>query len=618
MSITSSFDFGSSSSFSLSQAIIQGSEGSLDHEDTLLTWDEDFADDTDFSYDNAKAEFVGGLVRAKDLRVSSSVLGATYTSSKNLSWSQSGSLSATDVGTPALNSGKLECIGGGNNAVRYENSDIGAPGNVGAMRVKYTPNYSGTPATNCNIFEFAPLAGNNDRMVVFHSSTGTVRLTAYTSIGTIKHSAVAFSASPWSPSAGVEYEFELDWDTVAGAVRLFINGILLGSMPVSSYARGTDAVRMYIGAGAVYPVADASFDDVLLFSTVQHTSNYTPGYSVIESIYATSKIDLPTHTHTVPGQDISALIALAVVATGSPRYIIEGKYWNGLSWATSNGSYSQANSLEDVNTNLSSLGLTTGDNTIDASVVFPDSNTLASIDNLAIQHMAGTHYESGSIETGSALSIQSIESFSASVSETLSTTIRFQLRIDGSLKYHNGSAWVSSDGTVTQGNTAAQINSNIGTLALGANSSIKVRIAMETSDITVSPSIDSMTIIYDFGGILDTPETCIVWGYYLDIAGNPVADASVTFQLKRSNKKEYKEANSNIVEKKVTVTTDLNGYFETPLIRSSEFEGGGTYILSIEKSSDTLNTSKSGSDTALEFTVPDAIDKNITDLLTAA
>lgn len=617
MSITSIFDFSSQASFSVYQAIVQAGEGSLDHEDTLSTWTEDFTDDTDFTYDNTKAEFAGGLVRAKDLRLANSVLGATYTSSKDLSWSQSGSLAAMDIGTPVLSFGKLACLGGGNNAVVYENSDIGSSGNVGAIRLKYTPNYSGAPASNYNIFELAPVSGNNDRMLLLHSASGgTLRLTAYTSVGTVKHTATILG-SAWSPTAGTEYELELNWDTVAGVVRLFVDGVLQGSAPVSSYARGNDANRLYIGAGTVYNVTDASFNDVLLFSTVQHTSNYTPGYTVVETAYATSKIDLPTYIHSVPGQDISSLTSFVAVTAGSPRFTVEGKYWSGSAWVASNGTYAQANDAATINTNISSLGLLTGDNTIDASVIFPDSNTLASVSNLDVGHMAGTHFESGSIETSSALSIQSIASFAATINEPTNTTLRFQLRIDGVLKYHNGSAWVASDGSTTQGNTAAQINSNVGTLSLGQNSSVKIRIALATTDIEVSPSIDEFTIVYDFGGIGAEPTTCIVWGYYRDISGIPVSGATVTFSLVRT-KKTYKEASSAIIEKSVSVITDSNGYFEIDLIRSSEYEGSGTYKIVIVKEADSLETSTDSESDVLSFSVPDSIDKNITDLLTSA
>lgn len=341
-----------------------------------------FASDVGFVYNAALAEFVGGLVRQKDQRPANGVAGATYTSSKNLNWITSGSLVATDIGAPVLAGGKLQCLGGGNNGVRYDNANLGASGNVGAMRIRYTPNYSGTPAANMTIFEFAPTSGNNDRMVLFHSvSGGTLRLTAYTSVGTVKHSAVVFGVA-WVPVAGTEYELELNWDTVAGVVRLFVNGALQGAMPVSSYARGTDATRLYIGAGTVYPTTDASFNDALLFSTVQHTGAYVAGYTVPEAVYLATNVNLPNFAYTGVGT-VLAVESSSVTESGTPRYTVGGLYWNGAAWVASNGTYAQANTSADIIANLPSINVS-GATTIPVKVLFTDSNALSSVDEISV------------------------------------------------------------------------------------------------------------------------------------------------------------------------------------------------------------------------------------------
>ncbi len=573
---------------------------------------QDFTDDTGFTYDSNYAEFVAGILRQKDLRATDSVLAATYTSSKNLNWSTSGSLVATDIGTPVLSSGKLQCHGGGNNAVRYESADVGASGNVGAIRIKYTPNYSGTPLANYTIFEFAPTTGNADRMLVLHSASGgTLRLTAYTSAGTVKYSAVAFGAA-WSPVAGTEYELELDWDTLAGQVRLFVNGVLQGSMAVSSYARGTAATRLYIGAGTVYTAADASFNDVLLFSTVQHTSGYTPGYSVPEFIYAGSKVDGPNFSYTGVGTVLS-IDDGSVTETGSPRYIVGLQYWNGSAWVLSNGTYAQANSFATLLANLTSFD-TGGGGILPWSVVFTDSNTQSSVDEFDVEITGEKYSPTGYIEPVQGINVQELLDYDHTADETVNAYVQVILKIDGVLTYWNGSAWVPSNGTEAQSNTASEIATNLPSLEFGSNSTVFVRWLLVTSSNTETPELELSNVEYDFGAIATGLAKCLIYGYYKDISDSPVSGATVKFSLSRE-KGVYQEANNNIVESAVTTTTDVNGYFEQELVRTSEYSVGGIYKMEITKKDGGLNTSKKNTSAELTFTVPDADMKDITDLL---
>lgn len=612
MPITTSVDFNTPSNFLASNAQVASGFGKL----SLATkpsqlFSQAFDADTGFTYDNTKSEFTGGLVRQKDQRPANAILGATYTSSKDLNWITSGSTTATDIGSPILSGGKVQCRGGGNVAVMYDNAAIGAASTVGALKFRFTPNYSGAPFANTNIAEIHQPSTNNDKIVLFHGSTGPFRFTAYNNVGTAIHTAANLGAS-WSPVAGTEYELELNWNSATGEIRLFVDGVLRGSTPATTFTRDGNANSLHLGAGNSYFVSNGDFNDVLLFSTVQHTTGYTPGYTVPETIYYADAVTLPSFSYTDIG-NLQAYSSFATTEVGAPKYIVNSKYWNGTAWVASNGSYAQANTKADVLANIASL---TASDTTTVKAVFDASNTLSSVSELSVTYTGQKYNASGTIETVAGLSIQSFVSFAATVTTPASTALKFAIRVDGNLKYHNGAAWVTSDGTSVQTNTAAQVVSNIATLSLGSNSTIKIYMLLTTSDDNATPDISAITLVYDFGGLGNDPDTCIVWGYYLDLSGNAVSGATVSVQLVR-DKKEYKEAASNIIEKKVSTTTDVNGYFELDLIRSSEFEGSGTYKLTITLDADELNTSKTSTETDLTFTVPDAVDKNITDILTA-
>jgi len=618
--ITQIFEFTDEDDYTLVNTEIDSGVGKLALIDrTPLTFSQIFTNDTDFTYDNTKAEFTAGILRQKDLRPIDAVLAATYTSSKNLNWSTSGSLIGTETGSTTLSGGKLACIGGGNNSIRYESSDIGASGNVGAIKIKYTPNYSGSPPSNYNIFEFSPTSGNNDRMLLFHATTGgTLRLTAYTSVGTIKYSAVAFGAT-WNPVAGTEYEIELNWDTVAGAVRLFVNGVLQGAMAVSSYARGSDADRLTIGAG-LYPNTDAYFNDIVLFSTVQHTSGYTPGYTLPETAFIESKIDLPLFSYTLVGA-IQSLDELSADTVGNVGFIINSKYWNGIAWVASDGTFAQSNSEAQVLANISSLVISS--DTVSVSVVFESSNVLGSVDNLLIEYTGQQYPLEGTIKPVQQLQIKKLISYEKSSTAPLNTVIKVVLEIDGVKKWINDGVLDDSDGTILQANTAAEITEAIEVLDFGVTTSFNLIWVLSTADVESTPMIDSSMIEFNYGAQSPSlPDKCRVYGYVTDVENNPIEGAEVTVKVSRRST-EYSEASGYIILGKTTQLTDADGGFFFNLIRSSEYEAedGIKYILSIKKSKTTVNTNGINEDgyyNEIEFTVPDEEEINITDQIGGA
>lgn len=614
MSITQSLSFDNALNFTKVNTEIDGSIARLEIvPNPGQFFSEDFADDIGFTYDNTKAEFNAGILRQKDLRPTDSALAATYTSSKNLSWANSGSLVATDIGTPVLNAGKLECHGYANNAVQYSNANVGSNGDTGAIKLRYTPNYSGTPAQNITIVELAPTSGNANKMVLFHSSTGTLRLSAYNSAGVAQHSAATFGAA-WSPVSGTEYEIEMNWDTTTGAIRLFVNGVLQGSMPATVYARSTTATLLYIGAGIVYPVANAAFNDVILFDTVQHTAGYTPGYTLPEFIYAGSKVDGPNFTYTGLGGVIS-LDDGSIVEVGTPRFIVGLKYWNGSAWVVSNGTYSQANSFAVVLANLTSF-VTGGGGILPWSVVFTDSNTLSSVDEFEVEVTGQKYSPTGYIEPVQAVYAKELYSLAHDITETAGSFIKIILKLDGVLKYWNGSAWATSNGSFAQANTLAEVNTNIAELISSGNHEVFFRWVFTTSVNTETAEIATADIEYDFGALGVDPATCVVYGYLRDVSGAPVANASVRFNVVKSNSSQYKEAASAIIDGSVTVTTDDYGYFSCTLIRSSEYENGASYGIEIARGN-TFSKVKNSGGVALTFTVDDAVTLDITSKLTA-
>ena len=80
----------------------------------------------------------------------------------------------------------------------------------------------------------------------------------------------------WSPTAGQEYEFELNWDITNGEIRLFVDGVQHGSTITATGTRSSDIGLVRVGTTwhAISFPPDCEIDDFSIFDKVQHTSDY--------------------------------------------------------------------------------------------------------------------------------------------------------------------------------------------------------------------------------------------------------------------------------------------------------------------------------------------------------
>jgi len=243
---------------------------------------------------------------------------------------------------------------------------------------------------------------------------------------------------------------------------LFIDGTQFGSTLSNTGTRSADIGLLRIGEN-VSPTSLSDFlaDDLQIFSTVQHTSDYTPS-TVVEYKYNTSKAELPEFEYT--GNAIKEFISFSGTATGC-KFVVDDKYWDGSSWVVSDGTYSQANTISDVNTNIESI--TPDGKVLNIDVVFDNSNTTqGSITYLTIGYTGRKYLESSIIlPEMEKIGDGTIKLFN-SLTATKSGSPRFQLQIgrSGNYLYFSGSAWVVSDGTYAQSTDLTTWNLHCSTL----------------------------------------------------------------------------------------------------------------------------------------------------------
>jgi hypothetical protein len=210
---------------------------------------------------------------------------ASFASSINADYGL-GSTLVTTAGSVAITNGKLVLGAGTGNYVRYDAQGNADFTQTGAIKFKLTPNYSGIPANSVVFVQVGNVGSLSNFVGIIHGiSTGNLIIRVYDSVNPI----FDVSLGVWSPTAGTEYEFEFNMDITAGASQLFIDGILKGSLQTATGTRTaaqTIQIGDYIVNSGIGNISNFSIRDLIIYNTVQHTSNYTPGYST-ESIYTT-------------------------------------------------------------------------------------------------------------------------------------------------------------------------------------------------------------------------------------------------------------------------------------------------------------------------------------------
>lgn len=595
MSEQIAYNFTTSTNFTFDSSKVDftGSLAQLKVVATAESFSEDFADDTGFTYDSAKAEFTGGLVRQKDLTPANETFFSSYNSTINADRA-GGSATGTAIGSPVITANKLD-LSAASSGVTYVATSNAASTQTGCIRMLYTPSYSGTPGSVKNIFGILENASSlNNYITVYHNTDGALYVQIRSSAGAI---IMNVSLGAWVPVSGTEYELELNFDLTAGATRLFLDGVQQGSTQTATGTRNSSIGIFAIGFNGYTPTPNYSggtYNDVQYFSTVQHTSGYTPA-AAPEYSYEESAVTLPTFTHV--GTSIASFTALTATEVSAPKYVIDGKYWNGSAWVASDSSYAQANDKTTVTNNLATL--TPSGLTLVIKAVFPSSNTQSSVAQLDLSYSGNGYAEDNpSITANSTFSANDLTVLEVTYAQSGSDDVHINFLVNGAEKYWTGAAWATSNGTYAQSSTIAAAIANIGTLLTGSGYGlpVKPKIYLHSADGSTTPTITSTAITYDFQATQpDESPTCVVH-HTLKDAGN-AAISSAKIVAKPIRLPRNAAAQDAMIFKEVSTTSDSNGQWDLDLIRSSSLEGSAQYVFTF--------LMPDGKFTELKRTVPD-------------
>ena len=206
---------------------------------------------------------------------------ATYSSSIDGDYGL-GNLTGTSVGGAAISGGKLDLAHNDNRYIWHSAVNNADSAQIGAFKFKIVPIYSGNPATISPILSVGKTLGTNINSIeLWHAIDGTIRLSIYDWDETVILDNVSLGI--WNPTALIEYEFELNYDLTIGATQLFIIGIQLGSTQIATGIRSSAPILLLLVGQLISNPTYLSkiyVKDLMVFNAVQHTANYTPGYTL--------------------------------------------------------------------------------------------------------------------------------------------------------------------------------------------------------------------------------------------------------------------------------------------------------------------------------------------------
>jgi hypothetical protein len=202
------------------------------------------------------------------------------------------------------------------------------------------------------------------------------------------------------------------------------------------------------------------------------------------------------------------------------------------------------------------------------------------------------------------IDLDGLESFSESAVIPANSQLKYAMRVGGVDMYWDGAAWVASDLSLAQSNTAAEIETNKASL-ISTGTSLKPVAVVSSTDGYATPVLTSLTIEYNFFQSQTPVDTCVIWGYVID-GILPVAAAEVNFRSRRPQ-----DINGNFVHINTTVVSDANGYFEASLPETATEDQKIDVMISYTDSQGQVRTR------SLTIIVPNAVNSSLEDAIAA-
>lgn len=554
--ITTTYDFSSGSGFNYDATKIGFSDTSADLIllNNPLNFSENYASSAGFTFNSANTQFTGGMMRQINQAPATLAVYAAWDTFLNANYGSS-TLTVTPFNGASVTANVLNLTGLTNKYVQLPSAYV--IGNQGTIAFSYTPNYTGHPSTNQIMYGNS---GSNNYFALFHAqSTGNFTLTISNSVGgTIAN----INFGVWSPTSGTTYVIVCQVDVTNGANKLFINGSQFGTTNTATGTR-TLSSGAWVGSDGVPADSNSNFSSsgFALYSSVVGPSSLTP---LPDYNYNADTISLPTFTYSGPGSILDWVLTI-ITDTNAPQYTINGLYWNGSAWVSSNNTFSQSNTGVIITENIASLPLS---NTINIKVYWTNIAQTPMSTALFTLNYTGQIFSTSNptLSPNVPLSMDQLSVFSDVHSATGSDAIQYYLLVGNTKYWWNGTAWATSDGTFVQSNTPDEIQTNSPTLPISLGSFVTPYALLHSATGATTPSLTSLTLTYNYFGQKPAgPNVCTVFGYIVDENNAVVPGATVSV----TNPTTF--SNQGLIEAQCIrkAITDSIGYFSMDLCETT-------------------------------------------------
>jgi len=321
----------------------------------------DLGSSSGLTYTSTDVEFTNGSAKLKNQYGSNAIFVAKFNSSKNANWSKnSGSLTATSVGTSAISGGYLVFSDAAAAHISFNPNLNWVWGTQFAMKFKWTPTFSGNAGLAEQHILNITNGGNNWLQSVEFPCNSVVGFRAFSS--DTAGSTAQLNSTAVTAVSGQEYEIEYNADWSGNYYFLVDGAVKASSVAGTALIHNFTSPSFWIGDRPdLNPAAVANFKirDLILYDSVQHTTTYTPGYTLSSTPYLTTD---PTIKNTTAVSAISYIgFSAGSTSTGSDsvKYCIEvggTAYYYSSGW-TSTGTCdaTHSSSASTINSNITSL-----------------------------------------------------------------------------------------------------------------------------------------------------------------------------------------------------------------------------------------------------------------------
>ena len=493
-----------------------------------------------------------------------------------------GVLTGTLNGGAVVSSGQLDLRGGTLKYAEYAPLNNFTATQQGCARVRWTPDYNGSPASVQDLVDVSNGVDDNNRISLGHSVIGEPFFALYDAAGVSIYALIYFGA--WAAVSGTEYEFEINWDISTGETRLFIDGIQFGATKVDTGVHGLAGLTaLRSGTNHITTtLPDFQISDILLFDSVQHTSNYTPDWSDVRPYeYDGDVITLPEMEYTGVGTLVS-FDNFPTTETNAPRYTLQigrsGNYlwWTGAAWAISNNTYAESTPQVTFSANLATLPIL-GEIYGQFRIYYQGNIGAQQSNDEITASLTAQIYPSNdpTITSTAAITTDELENLTATFGG--SGNVGFVCQVNSVNKYHDGSSWVVSDLSYAQSNTVSEIVANRLTLMADEYNALRIIIVLNSDG-----SQDAYITLLDvYTNYAPAPVTVVKRTCYINTKDFIGDDATACPMKIKLNKKAVDYNGTTLIINEKIDTVESKGYYDIELVETDSMEAETFYIISI-------------------------------------